>query len=345
MRKFAALLSLMVLLSVAGPHPWAQDDPARGQKEESTEADEVVRVETSLVTVSARVLDHKGKYVSDLRREDFRILEDGIEQEIAYFEPVEKPFTVALLLDTSGSTAFRLEDIQKAALAFIDQLRPDDRVMILTFNEQLNGMLEPTSDRAALRSAINLKPSESGTFLYDAVESVINKQLRRIEGRKAVVLFTDGVDNVSLMATFESSLREIEESDVLVYPVQYDTFVEEAVPQPMSSLSTRVMIGDIRVKRTKVYPPGFNAGHYERANAYLRQVAQKSGTRFYHAESLKKLTEAFALIAQDLRRQYSLGYYPRKAAEPGERRQLNVRVNRRGLVVRARDSYTTTAKN
>jgi Ca-activated chloride channel family protein len=217
--------------------------------------------------------------------------------------------------------------------------------MILTFNEQLNGMLEPTSDRAALRDAINLKPSENGTFLYDAMQTVIKKQFRRIQGRKAVVLFTDGVDNVSILATYESSLRDIEESDILVYPVQYDTFVEETVPQAMSSISTSVVVGDIRLKRTKVYPPGFNAGHYERANNYLRQVAEKSGTRFYHAGSVKKLAEAFALIAQDLRRQYSLGYYPRTVAQPGERRLINVRVNQRGLVVRARDSYTTAAKN
>src|SRR5215213_7749283 len=112
MRKYTALLSLMLLLSVSGPYLLAQDDPPRVQKEESEDADEVVRVDTSLVTVSARVVDHKGKYVSTLRREDFRILENGVEQELAYFEPVEKPFTVALLLDTSGSTAFRLEDIQ-----------------------------------------------------------------------------------------------------------------------------------------------------------------------------------------------------------------------------------------
>jgi Ca-activated chloride channel family protein len=336
---------LLLLLSVSGPYLCAQTDPARGQKEESQEADEVVRVETSLVTVSARVVDHKGKYVSNLRQEDFRIFEDGVEQKLAYFEPVEKPFTVALLLDTSGSTAFRLEDIKKAALAFIDQLRPDDRVMILTFNDRLSGMLEPTTDRAALRSAINLKPSENGTFLYDAVEYMLKRQLGRIPGRKAVVLFTDGVDNVSPSATFESSLREIEESDVLVYPVQYDTFIEEAEPQAMSAISTRNVVGDVRVKRTRIYPPGFNARHYERADAYLHQMAQKSGTRFYHAESLKKLSESFALIAQDLRWQYSLGYYPQRPAQPGERRLLNVRVNQRGLVVRARDSYTTSAKN
>ena len=94
------------------------------QQEDEADVDEVVRVETSLVTVAATVTDSKGRYVSNLRQEDFRITENGVEQKIAYFEPVEKPFTVALLLDTSGSAAFRLEDIQKAALAFMISSNP-----------------------------------------------------------------------------------------------------------------------------------------------------------------------------------------------------------------------------
>ncbi|HEX8143373.1 MAG TPA: VWA domain-containing protein [Pyrinomonadaceae bacterium] len=346
MRRLTASFSLLLLLSVLGPYLDAQEaSPPHAQQAEGQEADEVVRVETSLVTVSARVVDRKGKSVSNLRQEDFLIFEEGVQQQIAYFEPVEKPFTVALLLDTSGSTAFRLEDIQKAALAFIDQLRPDDRVMILTFNDQVFGMSEPTSDRAILRSAIQLKPSERGTFLYDAVESVLKKQLGRIEGRKAVVLFTDGVDNVSASASFDSSLREIEESDALVYPIQYDTFIEQSQLQVLNPGPSNIFVGDMTIKRTRVYPPGFTAEHYARADTYLHQIAQRSGTRFYHAGSLKKLSESFALIAQDLRLQYSLGYYPQRPAQPGERRQLNVRVTRGGLVVRARSSYTMASRN
>jgi Ca-activated chloride channel homolog len=348
MRKLSHSFSLLLLILISVPYLCRAQTPTQSSsdqapQEESREADEVVRVDTSLVTVSARVADRKGKYVAHLRQEDFQIFEDGVAQQIAYFESVEKPFTVALLLDTSGSTAFRLEDIEKAALAFIDQLRPDDRVLILKFNDRVEGMMEPTSDRALLRSAVHLKPSNSGTLLYDTVEFVIKEHLGRIKGRKAVVLFTDGVDNTSGAATFASSLREIEASDVLVYPVQYDTFIETAELKTISGIASAAIAGDVSIKYTKVYPPGFTAKDYERADAYLRQVAQKSGTRFYHAESLKKLSEAFALIAQDLRWQYSLGYYPQRPAQPGQRRQINVRVGRSDLVVRARDSYTATA--
>lgn len=310
------------------------------QPEDEVDVDEVVRVETSLVTVAATVTDKKGKYVSNLRQEDFRITENGVEQRISHFESVEKPFTVALLLDTSGSTAFRLEDIQKAALAFIDQLRPDDRVMVVAFNDRVRLLIGPTSDREALRKAINLKPSDSGTFVYDVVEYVLKEQLSHVQGRKALVLFTDGVDNVSASATHASNLRAIEQAEVLVYPIQFDTFF---VKEEVRALPT--FGGDVDVKRTKIYPPGFTAQHYQRADAYLHDVAKRSGARFYHAGNLKKLSEAFELIAQDLRRQYSLGYYPQTPAQPGQRRQLNVSVVKRGLVVRARDSYTAASKN
>lgn len=323
------------------PPPVMPSRPASPQqtpKEDEADVDEVVRVETSLVTVSATVLDRKGRYVSNLRQEDFHISENGVEQRLAYFEPVEKPFTVALLLDTSGSTAFRLEDIQKAALAFIDQLRPDDRVMVVAFNDRIRFITEPTSDREALRKAISLKPSNSGTFIYDVVEYVVKEEFKRIQGRKALVLFTDGVDNVSTWATYASNINAIDESEVLVYPIQFDTFVvKEEVKAPAD------FAGDVDIKRTKIYPPGFTAQHYKRADAYLHDVAQKSGARFYHAGNLKKLSEAFELIAQDLRRQYSLGYYPQAPAQPGQRRQINVSVAKRGLTVRARDSYTVAA--
>jgi Ca-activated chloride channel family protein len=349
MRRLVPSFSLLLLLFISGPHLHAQTTPTttptasqQGPENSGQEADEVVRVDTSLVTVSARVVDRKGKNVSNLRQEDFQIFEDGIPQQLAYFEPVEKPFTVALLLDTSGSTRFRLEDIQKAALAFIEQLRPDDRVLVISFNDQVEVLAGPTSDRTVLRDAIHLKSSTSGTFLYDTLDYLIKQKLGRVQGRKAIVLFTDGVDNTSATATYESSLRAIEESDVLVYPVQYDTFVDEPSLQVIGPNRTGGG-GSMNIKHTRVYPPGFGPEHYERANAYLHQAAQKSGARFYHAGSLRKVSEAFALIAQDLRWQYSLGYYPQTPAQPNQRRQISVRVAPSGLVVRARDSYTAAS--
>src|ERR1700730_17387437 len=164
--------------------------------EEVGEGD-VVRVDTTLVSIPVSVMDRDGKYIPDLRKEDFRVWEDGVEQRVAYFASTEKPFTVALLIDTSGSTRFKLGEIQDAAIAFVEQLRADDRVMVVSFSDKIRVLTQPTNDRYALRNAIRQTEPGSGTRLYDAVDQVIKQQFNRIEGRKAIVLFTDGVDTTS----------------------------------------------------------------------------------------------------------------------------------------------------
>src|SRR6185436_9590365 len=193
--------------------------------EEVAEGD-VVRVETTLVSIPVSVMDRDGKFIPNLRKENFRIWEDGAEQQVAYFQSTEKPFTVALVIDTSGSTKYRLDEIQDAAIAFIEQLRADDRVMIVSFNDKIKVLSQPTSDRNMLRDAIRRTEAGSGTRLYDAVDMIINEYFNRIEGRKAMVLFTDGVDTTSKRASYESTMRDAEELDALIYPVEYDTYAE-----------------------------------------------------------------------------------------------------------------------
>src|SRR5215207_9805495 len=203
----------------------AKREAKQEQTAEEVGEDEVVRVNTSLVTIPVSVLDRDGRFISGLRKEDFRIFEYGGEQQVSYFATTEEPFTVALVIDTSGSTRFKLEDIQDAAIAFLDQLRPEDKVVVISFDEQVRVLSEATSDRNQLRAAIRRTHTGGGTRLYDAVDLVINEQLRRVQGRKAVVLFTDGVDSSSKRASFESTLEEAVELDAMIYPIQYDTFV------------------------------------------------------------------------------------------------------------------------
>jgi Ca-activated chloride channel family protein len=326
---------------------------------------DVVRVETALVTIPVSVMDRSGRYIPDLRQEDFRIYEDGVEHKVAYFASVEKPFTVALVLDTSGSTQFRLDEIQDAAIAFVDQLRPEDRVMVVAFAERAQVLSEPTNDRRALRNAIRRTHTGGGTSLYDTVDFVINQRFNRIEGRKAIVLFTDGVDTTSKRASYQSNITDAEELDALIYPVQYDTSAEMSSGgsmggggQSKTATVAGILIGILGGGR--VYGGmgggggrggggrgggrGSNRADYERADRYLGDLAQKTGARRYRAENAR-LEQSFALVAEELRRQYSIGYYPQNVAQAGQRRQIKVRVNRPDLVVRARDSYTSTAAN
>src|SRR6185503_6713942 len=166
--------------------------------------DDVIRVKTTLVNSPVLVIGRDGKFVPALRREDFEIFEDGVKQEVAYFAPVENPFTVALLIDTSRSALFDLQDIREAAIAFVEKMRPNDRALVIAFSNDVTVVAEPTSNHEALSRAISGIRPGGNTRVYDAVNSALTQQLARIEGRTALVLFTDGVDNDSRVATFES---------------------------------------------------------------------------------------------------------------------------------------------
>lgn len=341
--------------------PQASTAPDDEGPEEVGEGD-VVRVSTALVSVPVSVMDRAGKYVPDLRQRDFRIFEDGVEQEVTYFASVEKPFTVALVIDTSGSTRFKMDEIQDAAMAFVDQLRPEDRVMVISFDDKVRVLAEATNDRYQLRNAIRQTRTGDGTKLYDAIDLVINQRLNRIPGRKAIVLFTDGVDTTSKRASYESTLRDAEELDALIYPVQYDTYQDMAggggggggswpYPRrrsgngPLDVLIDILGGGGVSVGRGGGGGGGIGSSRrdYDIANAYLRALAEKTGARGYRADSISNLSDSFGLIAEELSRQYSLGYYPKTAAQAGQRRQIRVRVNRPGLIVRARDSYISNS--
>src|SRR5215467_7015126 len=147
---------------------------------EEVDAGDVIKVSTTLVTIPVSVMDRDGRYVPNLVKDDFRIWEDGVEQDVAFFQSVDKPFSVVLMLDTSPSTQFRLEDIQNAAITFVNQLRNDDKVMVVSFNDHINVLTDFTSDRNKLHRAIQRSHTSDGTRLYDAVDMVINQQLSRI---------------------------------------------------------------------------------------------------------------------------------------------------------------------
>jgi hypothetical protein len=382
-------------------------------------------------------MDRDGKYIPDLAKENFRIWENDVEQKVAYFASTEKPFTVALVIDTSASTRYKIEEIQDAAIAFVNQLRADDKVIVVSFDDKIKGAdRRPTSDRATLRNWILDTRIGSGTRLYDAMDQVINNVFSHIDGRKAIVLFTDGVDTTSKHADYQSTLRDAEENDALIYPVEYDTSSDMGIwfpggggggsrrgnypttgrnypnggnspnqtgrtnpngtggnypngnggnnpngnggnypngngggnypnsngrnnpPNNRSGGSIFDVLGAILnggAYPSGGYPGGGGGGRnrggwpggggagtsraeYELADQYLHDLARVTGARLYNSEQTN-LNTAFQSVAEELRRQYSLGYYPKNAPQTGERRNIKVRVNRPELVVRTRDSY------
>ena len=320
---------------------------------------EVIKIETNLVTLPVSVLDRDGRFVSGLRQNDFQIYENGVQQKIEYFQSIEKPFTVVLMIDVSPSTAFQINEIQNAAITFIDQLRPEDQVMIVAFDRDVHVLSRATNNRYELRNAIRQSEFGEGTSIYEAVDFSINRLLSNIEGRKAVVLFTDGVDTTSRGTSYETTLRQVEEVDALFYPIHYDTYDDMKGggtynPPPQRSPQRRGggggLLGQIigEILNGAITSGGNNGGGsagnpgrdaYQKGQEYLEELARNSGGRIFEARDTYNLDAAFSSIAEELRRSYSLGYYPDNPGQEGERRSIKVSVMRAKLVVRTKNNY------
>ena len=331
----------------------------------SGDENEIIKVETNLITMPVSVLDRDGRFVSGLDQKDFRIFENGIEQKVDYFQSVERPFTVILMIDVSPSTAFQIEEIHAAANTFINQLRPNDKVMVVAFDDTVQVLCRPTNDKRVLRMAINGAQFGDGTSLYEAVDQVISRELRQIEGKKAVVIFTDGVDTTSRRATYQSTIADVEEIDATFYPIRYNTQRDNGGGGWGGGNNRRRRgggggngnLGDIIgiILGGGNFPTAGggvgggrgsgNSSEYETGRKYLETLALNSGGRNFEAESTYNLDAAFSGIAEELRRQYALGYYPDKVGQVGDRKQIKVRVMRPNLVVRAKSSYIVGQNN
>jgi VWFA-related protein len=289
---------------------------------------EVIRVDTSLVTVPATVIDRDGRYVTNLRKEDFQIFEDGIEQEVAVFDQVEKPFTILLLLDNSGSMNDYLPNLARAANAFVKQLRPDDRLAVAVFSDKkrIQILLEPTKVKdLQLKISLNKRMGDYFTATFDAVENGI-EYMKKFQGRRAIVLFTDG-EQYGIKASAKSNFRDAEEQESLIYTIRFGVF---PTYQPGFS--------DYLTKKTELNQKT-KLKLEEKANFYLQTLAQKTGGRSFEIEDIADLEKTFASVANELGRQYSLGYYPKEQGQASGKRQIKVKMRQPNLVVRARDSY------
>jgi Ca-activated chloride channel family protein len=338
MKKFATAIAISILLvlgidaqsqGIGRPRVITKDDavpkPVGPPPPLVVEDDQVLKIETNLVTLPVSVLDERGRFISDLTPEDFEIYEDGLKQDIEYFLSVEQPFTVVLLLDLSPSTKYKINEIQDAAISFVEQLRSEDQAIVVTFSRDIQVVSKQKSNYHKFRSAIREAKFGDGTSIYKAVDFAIRDLLKNIEGRKALVIFSDGVDTSSKGATYNGTVREAEELDSLIYPIWYNTFQEgKAMKNSAGQL---------------VYPVGASPEENKKGREYLRDLTEFAGGKMFEANSAENLDFAFGSIAEELRKQYALGYYPKVEGHLGQRRRINVRVKRPALTVRAKNSY------
>jgi VWFA-related protein len=326
----------LILVSLSLPIP-AQKD--RNQTPVHDD-EEPIKLGTTLVQVPVTVSEPGGRYVTDLSKGDFSIFEDGVRQRIEFFGSVETPFSVALLLDSSGSTAAQVEQIKAAALVFVDSMRTRDRAMVISFNDSVQIQCELTGDRETLRRAVSSIVPGEFTQVYEAVYTAVWEKLQAVDGRKAVIVFTDGIDTASSEIAEEDTLDAVIESeDVIMYPIRYSTRpdverkMETRIRSSVAAKGNDAMLDELARSRREIDRT------YRKADEYLNQLAEMSGGIVERADSLQDLKGAFGRIAEELRRQYLLGYYPTNREKDARDRKIAVEVLRPGIKVRARPAY------
>lgn len=268
--------------------------------------DDVVRVDTSTVVLNAVIRDAQNRPVVGLKRSDFKILEDGVPQEISMFEAQELPFAAVILLDTSGSMSERMSVARSAAINFLGGLRLDDMAAIYQFNSKVQLVQDFSDSRDVAEKIFDVKASGQ-TVLNDAILRAADELSRRPEKRKAIVVVSDGADTFS-KSSAGTALKAALAANALIYTID------------MSDLSTN--------------------GIQRRQNqSVLKHFAEKSGGLFISTESGRELRDALTNIVQDLGTQYTLAYEPKNLKRDGKWHELELRVARPDLTIRTRQGY------
>lgn len=347
------------------PYPSGQGSGQQergGQQQESGE-DEVVKLESTLVSIPLLVSDRSGRYIPQLNKSDFLLYEDGVEQKIASFGTEEVPFSVVLLLDVSPSVSGSIEDIQDAAIAFVRQLRQQDRVMVASFDKNIHYLCDFTSDRRQLEWAIRRANMGGGTSVYDAVYETVDRKLRNVEGRKALILFSDGEDTTSSRASYDDAVNLVSEADVLVYGLRYpgsggggsgggrgNSWPRTTIPRlpfpfpfPWPTPRRRgpfTFTGSMPAPTGSVAVQSWPRRRGGGGGDFMKDITAAGGGPVYDAKRISDMSGLANRIAEELRHVYVVSYYPTNPLSQGGYRKVRVSVkNRTDIAVRHRPGY------
>jgi len=298
------------------------------------------RTNVTLVAVPMTVTDANGQPVLDVAPTEVHVLENGVEQRVDRLISTTAPSSVALLLDTSGSMPWKAQkEAQSVAIAASAATRPQDSLMVVSFDERIRVHTEFTTDRMQIAAAVSQITSGlwRGTRLYDAIDLVARDRLDQVTGRKAILLFTDGVDTRSQLADGDAALAASDASGAVVYVMRYEpTNVVASVASTfwLSVPGSWLVVADDGLKNT----PGADL-----VGEFLQRLSTGSGGRQYLVRDITDLRPVFDHIVGELGHQYTLGYYPTNMQFDGSYRQVTVSVDRPGCTVRARKGYRAIA--
>ncbi len=312
-------------------------DPGLQQSQELAES-ATFKVSVDWVLLNVSVRDRvSNRSLPDLTQEDFLVYEDGVLQNVEHFETTEVPFNLLLLLDVSSSTQSHLNFIKAASIDFTRRIKEIDRVAIAIFNSKVQLIQGFTGDRDQVSRAIENIRSGGGTHFYDALQACGEEYMHDVEGRKAIVVFTDGVDNLldtgeGSRITFEQLYKNIQELDPIIYPIFLNSGGD-------SGIGNNGAGGSMKRSRKN---PGADAVRaiYDQAKAQLQTIADQTGGRMYSPHMIQDLPGVYSEIAEDLRVQYRIGYRPANDAGAGSWHAVRVKIkNKPDAVARTRRGY------
>lgn len=347
MKIFSALLSLM-LIALLVELPAQIVVPAKVQKGDKT-----------LISVPVTVSDREGRYISGLKKDDFTVLHNGVKQNIAFFEKEDEPISVALLLDTSVSTRDVLDKIKEAAKDFVDLLNPTDKCLVATFDSDVKVFNSLTSDQKTIKDSLDKiqTSSQEGTVMLRAVDKIARESFTNVQGRKVVVLLSDGKDLGSAISR-KDLLNQLEESDLLIYSIFYQTGkgFNKLVVEPDGTPKETKESKPKKVKKPKKRK-GYSISIPVRGDVFteeqikladraatveavnsLQEMSDITAGRFYQSDTAN-LSAVFKRVAGELRQQYRLGFYAQEISDQSALQNIVVKVDRPETVVRARGKF------
>lgn len=304
--------------------------------------DDVVRIDTSLVQLNIGVADRRGLPITDLQRNNFTVYEDGVRQNLMSFESTTTPFSLALLLDISGSTLSFRQNLKFAAWRFIDALAPEDRVAVIGFNERAELLTKFTADRKQIAWAIDRADGRGGTQLYAALDYTLKQLALEGKRRKAIIVLTDGLDtslrNLDRAASANASTDE--EAVAAIKPEAskaLSVVLDAADRQGVTVYPLVLPSGDL--KRLPIVSPQITA-IYTAARARLDALARRTGGQVSDIRQLQDLARTYAAVAADLRTLYTVSYQSSGARErDGRWRAIRIEIDRPELIARTRPGY------
>jgi len=265
---------------------------------------------TQIVSVPATVLDGQGRLVPNLEQDEFTVLDNGKPQPITFFQNETQPFTVVVMLDYSASMTSSLDLLRAAAEQFLLRMLPQDKGQVGAFSDKIEFSGEFTNDRDDLISALRDLQFGNPTRLWDAVDQSID-MLKPVDGRKVVLVFTDGDDTYSKTG-FGSVLDHAKQNDVMVYAI---------------GLQSTYFNGQRMVR--------------SQPDRSLKKIAEETGGGYFELKKTDELAPTFSRVAQELHSLYTIGFSP--AALDGKEHKLDLKMKQAGMTARARKTYVASA--